>query len=92
MTQSANYLAEVRTLIAKLTDNFVDSSTVMPETSLSALGVDSLTTVNLMVSLAETADVDLEDYFDEIETPATVGDLCRIAGLFADGKASSSCT
>lgn len=88
MTQSANYLAEVRTLIAKLTDNLVDSNAVMPETSLLTLGVDSLTTVNLMVSLAESADVDLEDYFDDIETPVTVGDLCQIAGLFADGKAS----
>jgi acyl carrier protein len=91
MTHSAKYLAEVRTLIAKLTDNFVDPDCVMPETSLVALGVDSLATVSLMVNLAETADVDLEDYFDEIATPVTVGDLCQIAGLFADGKASSSC-
>lgn len=91
MTDSAKYLAEVRTLIAKLTDGFVDPNCVTPETSLSALGVDSLATVSLMVSLAETSHVDLEDYFDDIETPTTVGNLCQIASLFAEGKASSSC-
>lgn len=82
MSYSEHHIARVQRLIIEVIPTLADSAAVKPETALNELGIDSLATVNLMVGLAEASGVDLEDHFDNISIPHTIGDLCDIAALF----------
>ncbi|EBA1655685.1 cupin domain-containing protein [Salmonella enterica subsp. enterica] len=53
------------------------------DTELFTLGVDSLTTINLLLALANDYQVELESFISEIDTLKTVGDLCLLAEKFA---------
>jgi acyl carrier protein len=45
---------------------------------LSDMGLDSLTTINVIVSAAETLGLDLERLEDITQAPATIGDILSI--------------
>ncbi|AGH87403.1 MULTISPECIES: phosphopantetheine-binding protein [Ralstonia solanacearum species complex] len=65
----------------------VTEATLSAQPELSALGIDSLSTVNLLVALAEHFNADLSAYVDALEPPRTIPDLQRIATLFMeDGR------
>jgi acyl carrier protein len=57
---------------------------IKPETTpseadrLSDMGLDSLTTINVIVSAAETLGLDLERLEDITQAPATIGDILSI--------------
>jgi rhodanese-related sulfurtransferase len=55
----------------------------LPEgTALSTLGLDSLATISVLVTLLEDSGVDLAEHADSLVTPSTVGDLSAIADRF----------
>lgn len=65
----------------------VDIRQYSDDTTLNALGLDSLLTVGVMVSLLEDSNVDIGEYADSLVTPSTLGDLFDIANQFmSDGK------
>lgn len=82
MTPLPPYFELVSNLIRQQLDSDTAIAGLTPETAFFELGLDSLATVNLMVTLADEADVDLEDFADDLDTPATVGALCQIAAVF----------
>jgi acyl carrier protein len=82
MTHNEVYLPQIRALIVGLVTNISDPTTIQPERALYELGIDSLATVNLLVDISEAANVDLEDFVDDIVTPKTVDDLCALAAMF----------
>lgn len=63
----------------------------MPDdTTLTTLGLDSLLTISVLVSLLEDCGVDLGEHADSLVTPSTLGDLCDIAGRFMDDEAPAA--
>lgn len=82
MQDAHSHLERVRALVAGLLTTAGDADALSLERPLYELGLDSLATVNLMVSLAEAAGVDLEDFVDDVDTPRTIGDLCALAARF----------
>ena len=82
MPQLPPHFALVSNLIRQQLDSDTAISGLTPQTAFFELGIDSLATVSLMVALADAADVDLEDFADNLETPATVAALCQMAAMF----------
>ena len=60
----------------------VDVVQLPEDTALNALGLDSLLTINVLVTLLEDCGVDLGEHADSLVTPSTLGDLFDIAGRF----------
>lgn len=86
MNHSDPHFSTVREMVAHFV-KLADDEALTPQTLLHEVGLDSLATVNLMVALAEAAEVDLEDHLDDLAPPRTIGDLCAIAVRFdAAGK------
>ena len=52
------------------------------DTALNTLGLDSLLTISVLVTLLEDCGVDLGEHADSLVTPSTLGDLYDIAGRF----------
>jgi acyl carrier protein len=75
------HFSTVREMVAHFV-KLADDEVLTPQTLLHEVGLDSLATVNLMVALAEAAEVDLEDYLDDFAPPRTIADLCAIAVRF----------
>ncbi|WP_221178935.1 phosphopantetheine-binding protein, partial [Pseudomonas fluorescens] len=68
----------------------VDIHQYSDDTTLNALGLDSLLTVGVLVSLLEDSSVDIGEYADSLVAPSTLGDLFDIANRFmSDGKPTS---
>lgn len=59
------------------------SQTLTPSTELFALGIDSLTTINVLMEVASAYAVELDGFVDDIGELTTVGDLCALATKFA---------
>lgn len=55
-------------------------------TELASLGIDSLATINLLVTIAEHLDADLAAYVDTLEAPRTLGDLRHLAMTFMENN------
>jgi acyl carrier protein len=55
---------------------------------LSDMGLDSLTTINIIVTAAETLGLDLERLDEATEAPATLGDMLSILSRLGNGNAS----
>lgn len=53
---------------------------------LSDLGLDSLTTINVIVAAAETLGLDLEKMEEMTEAPATIGDVVSILNRLGDTR------
>jgi len=60
----------------------VDVVQLPDDTTLNTLGLDSLLTISVLVSLLEDCGVDLGEHADSLVTPSTLGDLFDIAGRF----------
>jgi len=57
------------------------------DTPLNEVGLDSLATIGVLVSMLEDSGVDMGEYADSLVTPSTLGDLFEIAKRFmADDK------
>lgn len=89
MTSNEVYLPQIRALIAGVVTNISDPTTIRLDQPLHELGIDSLATVNLMVALSEAANIDLEDFVDDIVALQTVSDLCALAGMFEEKKVNT---
>ncbi|MFI8324284.1 rhodanese-like domain-containing protein [Streptomyces sp. NPDC085529] len=63
----------------------VDLAPLPDTTPLNTLGLDSLLTISVLVTLLEDAGVDLGEHADSLVTPSTLGDLYAIAGRFLGG-------
>ncbi|ACU38067.1 sulfurtransferase [Actinosynnema pretiosum subsp. pretiosum] len=61
----------------------VDLGALPDDAPLGVLGLDSLTTIGVLVALLEDAGVDLGEYADSLVTPSTLGDLYALADRFA---------
>jgi rhodanese-related sulfurtransferase len=59
------------------------------DTALSTLGLDSLLTISVLVTLLEDCEVDLGEHADSLVTPSTVGDLVAIADRFMNDEDST---
>ncbi|MFJ3905044.1 rhodanese-like domain-containing protein [Streptomyces sp. NPDC090025] len=72
----------------------VDLSPLPDDTPLNTLGLDSLLTISVLVTLLEDAGVDLGEHADSLVTPSTLGDLYAIAEKFlgADEAAAPEAT
>ena len=66
----------------------VDVEEMPDDTTLLTLGLDSLLTISVLVSLLEDCGVDLGEHADSLVTPSTLGDLFDIAGRFMAGEDS----
>jgi rhodanese-related sulfurtransferase/acyl carrier protein len=64
----------------------VDIGQLPDDTTLTALGLDSLLTISVLVSLLEDCGVDLGEHADTLVTPSTLGDLVAIANRFVESK------
>lgn len=53
---------------------------------LSDIGLDSLTTINVIVSAAEKLGLDLERMEEMTEAPATIGDVISILNRLGHGR------
>ncbi len=60
----------------------VDVVELPDDTALGTLGLDSLLTISVLVTLLEDCGVDLGEHADSLVTPSTLGDLFGIAGRF----------
>ncbi|MCP9986109.1 MULTISPECIES: rhodanese-like domain-containing protein [Streptomyces] len=60
----------------------VDLSPLPDDTPLNTLGLDSLLTISVLVTLLEDCGVDLGEHADSLVTPSTLGDLYAIADRF----------
>ncbi|WP_343233985.1 rhodanese-like domain-containing protein [Streptomyces sp. SID8385] len=60
----------------------VDLAPLPDDTPLNTLGMDSLLTISVLVTLLEDAGVDLGEHADSLVTPSTLGDLYAIAERF----------
>ncbi|WP_217564595.1 acyl carrier protein [Vibrio cholerae] len=76
-------------VIRELVTTLTDTDEIKLEQPLYELGVDSLATVNLLVELSLRADVDLEDFVDDMETPKSVADLCAVMAMFEEAGVCS---
>lgn len=69
----------------------VDLDPLPDDTPLNTLGLDSLLTISVLVTLLEDCGVDLGEHADSLVTPSTLGDLYAVAGRFmADEESASS--
>jgi acyl carrier protein len=53
---------------------------------LSDMGLDSLTTINVIVTAAETLELDLEKLEEMTEAPSTIGDIVSILNRLGEGR------
>src|SRR5688572_10342834 len=60
----------------------VDLSPMPGDTALNTFGLDSLSTIGVLVTLLEDCGVDLGEHVDSLVTPSTLDDLYAIAGRF----------
>ncbi|MEV6805766.1 rhodanese-like domain-containing protein [Streptomyces sp. NPDC017405] len=60
----------------------VDLSPLPDDTPLNTLGLDSLLTISVLVTLLEDCGVDLGEHADSLVTPSTLGDLYAVAERF----------
>lgn len=60
----------------------VDMKQLTDDTALATLGLDSILTINTLVTLSEECGVDLAEYADTLDTPQAVGDLLEITARF----------
>jgi acyl carrier protein len=86
MTMHIDILPMIQRLIAENVPSITDPGQIQPNQMLYELGIDSLASVSLMVALAVEADVDLEDFSDDLDQPASVEELCQLAALFRAHK------
>lgn len=68
----------------------VELSSLSDDTELNTLGLDSLLTVNVLVTLLEDCGVDLGQHADSLVTPSTLGDLYAVADRFMGETDASS--
>lgn len=68
----------------------VDLSPLPDDTPLNTLGLDSLLTISVLVTLLEDCGVDLGEHADSLVTPSTLGDLYAIADRFTGEKDTPS--
>ena len=68
----------------------VDLSPVPDNTPLNSFGLDSLTTIGVLVTLLEDCGVDLGEHADSLVTPSTLDDLYAIADRFMGNEESTS--
>lgn len=61
--------------VVEIINHVLGQTTLLPETDLSALGVDSLDTVTILVSLEEEWDIDLPDQDVKLTTVQEYIDL-----------------
>ncbi|MET9532203.1 MULTISPECIES: rhodanese-like domain-containing protein [unclassified Streptomyces] len=67
----------------------VDLSPLPDDTALSTLGLDSLLTISVLVTLLEDCGVDLGEHADSLVTPSTLGDLYAVADRFMEDEDST---
>lgn len=74
--------------------SFVATMKVDPAPSeadrLSEMGLDSLTTINIIVTAAETLGLDLERLDEVTEPPATIGDMVSILNRLGSGNPAAN--
>lgn len=81
---NADYMAMVRAAIAQQKPELAAKrDELSAEVGLDEIGLDSLATVEVLLSLSSRFDVDLETAFEGLSPPRTVGDLAHIASTFA---------
>jgi len=68
----------------------VDLSQMPGDTALNTFGLDSLSTIGVLVTLLEDCGVDLGEHADSLVTPSTLDDLYAIAGRFIKTEDSTS--
>ncbi|MGG2459274.1 rhodanese-like domain-containing protein [Streptomyces sp. RGM 3693] len=68
----------------------VDLDPLPDDTALNTLGLDSLLTISVLVTLLEDCGVDLGEHADSLVTPSTLGDLFAIADRFMGDQESTS--
>lgn len=71
-------------------DRPLDLAQMPDDTALNTLGLDSLLTISILVTILEDCDVDLTEHADSLVTPSTIGDLIAIAGRFMEDEDSTS--
>ncbi|MBO4207261.1 rhodanese-like domain-containing protein [Micromonospora echinofusca] len=60
----------------------IDLAPLPGDTTLNSFGLDSLSTIGVLVTLLEDCGVDLGEHADSLVTPSTLDDLYAIAGRF----------
>lgn len=70
------YQDQIRDLLAQHGKLSVDASTLSDDDDLYEVGLTSLTTVNLMLAIEDTFDVEFEDSMLSRKTFQSVGALC----------------
>src|SRR6185437_6512247 len=70
-------------------DKPVDLAQLPDDTALNTLGLDSLLTISILVTLLEDCEVDLAEHADSLVTPSTIGDLLAIADRFMGDEDST---
>lgn len=78
------YLPRVESVI-RATVTFQQDVTLQEDTELYTLGIDSLSTINVLLALAADYQIELENFISEIDGLKTVGDLCALAATFSAG-------
>jgi rhodanese-related sulfurtransferase/acyl carrier protein len=68
----------------------VDLTPVPDDTPLNTFGLDSLSTISVLVTILEDCGVDLGEHADSLVTPSTLEDLYAIAGRFMGDQDSTS--
>ncbi len=76
------YLPRVESVI-RATVTFQQEVTLQEGTELYTLGIDSLSTINVLLALAADYQIELENFISEIDGLKTVGDLCALAAKFS---------
>jgi rhodanese-related sulfurtransferase len=71
-------------------DKRLDLAQLPDDTALNTLGLDSLLTISILVTLLEDCEVDLAEHADSLVTPSTIGDLLAIADRFMEDEDSTS--
>ena len=64
----------------------VDLTALSDDTALSSFGLDSLSTIGVLVTLLEDCGVDLTEHADSLVTPSTLDDLYAVAGRFMEAE------
>ncbi len=80
----SQYMDDIKNAISNAITDFNEADSLHAEKPLYEIGLDSLATVGLLVELSVLADVDLDDFVDDMEPPQTVGDLCSVMALFKE--------
>jgi len=86
VSELSQYIDEVTELIQGVVNHVSTGQPLTINQPLYELGIDSLATVNLLVEMAERAEIELDDFIDDIDPPKTVGDLCQVAATLKDMK------